>query len=79
MAITHNQSEEVPATDVITSCELQNNLEGRESLKVLSRLSNVETNNIKIFKKLDGITFDSINAILRLSPKRDSKGKAVKF
>ena len=72
MAITNNQSEVAPATDVITSCELQNKLEGRESQNGLSRLSNVEYDITKIFKKLDDITsaIDSINAILRLSPEK---------
>ena len=58
LVLGQNESEEASATDGVQDNkydEPQNNLQGRDLINVLSRLSTLENDNIKLFKKLDDI------------------------
>ena len=65
MVMPQNESEEASSTEVaqdINSGEPQHNLEGRDSINVLSRLSKVENENINVLKQLNGIAAANITS-----------------
>ena len=67
--LPQNESEEASSTEVardINSGEHQHNVEGRDSINFLSRLSKLENDNINILKKLDDIAAANITRFSKI-------------